>query len=83
MAAVALDAARAHLGKPLRLTLSDGRIVEGIFASLDKSCTIVLYNAAEATSTSEKQGTINPRAGGVVIVPGQHIIKIEAKKLES
>lgn len=77
-----LDRARELLGKKLRLTLSDGRILQGLFACLDKSGTIVLNHAVEITSDS-KPKLINPRAGGVVIIPGQHIVKAESPTLAS
>lgn len=72
-----LDAARELLGKTLRVTLTDGRVYEGLFTCLDKSFNVVLNGACELTPLGRKP-PLNPRVGGVVIVPGAHIVRCEA-----
>ena len=75
---IAIEKAQALLGGILRVTLSDGRVFEGLFSCLDKSFNIVLNNACELTETGIKKAPFNPRVGGVVIVPGKHVVKCEA-----
>lgn len=73
----ALDAVKALLGGTLRVTLTDGRIFEGVFSCLDKSFNVVLNEACELSPTGARKH-FNARAGGVIIVPGARIVKCEA-----
>ena len=71
----AVDSVRALLGGILRVNLSDGRIFEGRLSCLDSSFNVVLNDAREICSNGEKKPPLNPRIGGVVLIPGAHIVK--------
>ena len=72
----AIAAVKALLGETLRVTLTDGRVFEGVFSCLDKGFNVVLNEASEVSLTGARK-QFNARAGGVIIVPGARIAKCE------
>lgn len=65
---------RSLLGKPIRVTVSDGRVFVGTFACCDNHVNLVLKGAQQVTSDAKAGGT---RHLGQILVPGAHLTKIE------
>lgn len=85
------------LNKNLRITVTDGRMFLGAFKCTDPDENVVLSNAYEYRHPSEhkiraaaaKAGGKNVKLDmtsrylGLVVLPGQHIVKIEVEQFAS
>ena len=62
----------------MRITLSDGRVIEGLFECMDKDMNFILGNATEFYGTSSinfaSTEIKNVRLLGQVMVPGAHVV---------
>jgi small nuclear ribonucleoprotein (snRNP)-like protein len=59
----------AWLGKRLRMTITDGRVFEGIFECVDRDSNVVLADAIETRGSDS-------RNLGLIMVPGSHTTSI-------
>lgn len=69
-----------YLRKHLKVTLSDGRVIVGFFLCTDSDMNLILGDSSEfeVSSTSEDGKLEKRRHVGSVMVPGSHIVKVEA-----
>ena len=76
--ATELDALSALVDKPMRIMLTDGRIIEGNFECADKDFNFILGQATEFYGASDVNFTEgeakSSRAVGMVVIPGKHIV---------
>jgi small nuclear ribonucleoprotein (snRNP)-like protein len=79
----AVTKVRSYLGRQMRLTLTDGRIVTGAFSVLDAFGNLLLKEAS-ATISVDATGTspLSPSAAasqrmGMVTVAPKHVVKVE------
>lgn len=74
------------LGSKLRVTMSDGRIVNGNFVSLDRLGNIILDNVVECRSVAyngnDKEQTLwdTKRTLAQAVIPGDRLAKVEIAK---
>lgn len=75
---------RKWLNKTLKIEMSDGRVLIGIFLCTDRDANIILGSCSEYLPEDIKSdetcdssnSTEEPRMLGLVMVPGKHIISI-------
>ncbi|MCJ1341985.1 hypothetical protein MMC31_000165 [Peltigera leucophlebia] len=87
----ATECLSSMLGRQLRIYTTDTRMFLGEFKCTDNECNIILAQsheyrfpttkaletASESISTSSLKLDMNSRYLGLIVVPGQHIVKIE------
>lgn len=73
---------RGWLNKTLKIEMSDGRILTGIFLCTDRDANIILGSCSEYLSAEEITPNGEPRILGLVMIPGKHIVSIYLDKLE-
>jgi len=71
----ATPSATSFLAQTLRLTVSDGRVVQGCLEAVDRERCLVLSSASDCTDERV------PVYLGVVVVPGAHIVKCEMQAM--
>mmetsp|Transcript_14391 Transcript_14391/g.34039 ORF Transcript_14391/g.34039 Transcript_14391/m.34039 type:complete len:99 (-) Transcript_14391:380-676(-) len=78
----ARETLRRLLGKKLRCTLSDGRVVVGDFHALDKLKNFILVSCEETRMVAEDLtgNECVKRKLGMVMVPGKHLVSCEVEK---
>ncbi|OQR85411.1 hypothetical protein THRCLA_23030 [Thraustotheca clavata] len=68
------------LNQPLRVEISDGRIIIGLFHCLDHEKNLILTDANEYryphNDDDEVPQTPSKRFLGMALVPGKHIVKV-------
>lgn len=64
----------------MKIKLTDGRILVGIFLCTDKDANVILGTCAEYLS-EENSG--EPRMLGLAMVPGRHIVSIHIDEITS
>jgi small nuclear ribonucleoprotein (snRNP)-like protein len=64
---------RQMLDSPLRVGLTDGRVIIGRFACLDKQRNILLVEARESRSNGDDSSGRRERHLGTVLVPRQWV----------
>jgi small nuclear ribonucleoprotein (snRNP)-like protein len=81
----ATKAIQSWIGSPLRILLSDGRIIIGDLVSLDNYRNIILANTYQAHMTAKPgvEGSESTKQMGLILVPGPDIVKIERGILPS
>ena len=67
---------RQWLNKNMRIELSDGRVLVGIFLCTDKKANVILGSCAERMS-DQAEDCNEPRVLGLAMVPGKHIVSIK------
>jgi small nuclear ribonucleoprotein (snRNP)-like protein len=68
---------RSWLNKNMRVVLSDGRVLVGIFLCTDKDANIILGSCTETLSEADEAAAADPRILGLAMVPGRHITSIK------
>ena len=73
---------RGWLNKKMRIELSDGRVLVGIFLCTDQDANVILGSCTESMpqeegQQQEDQGNSEPRVLGLAMVPGKHIVSIK------
>ncbi|CAG0915328.1 unnamed protein product [Notodromas monacha] len=61
------------LNKPMRIVLSDNRVIIGIFLCTDQQANVILGSSREYLSAESEQDGDEPRNLGLAMVPGRHI----------
>ena len=72
---------RQHLDSPLRVGLTDGRVIVGKFVCLDKQRNILLVEAQESRLVAAVSGDVPERAKrhlGIVLVPRRWVATCHA-----
>jgi len=80
-----LEALRVYLNRVLRIKISDGRVIEGEFQCIDRDMNFILGQATEYHGVADVEFNASEAAnarslGGMVMVPGAHILSCHAKK---
>ncbi|XP_054711427.1 N-alpha-acetyltransferase 38, NatC auxiliary subunit-like [Uloborus diversus] len=67
------------LNRNMRIEMTDGRTLVGIFLCTDRERNIILGSCAEYLQLSEGEGVPEeePRVLGLAMVPGHHIVSIQ------
>lgn len=65
---------QSWLNRSFRVVISDGRIIVGTFLCTDKDANVILAMCSEYT----KDGGGESRNLGLIMIPGRHIVSIEA-----
>ncbi|KAK5643382.1 hypothetical protein RI129_007227 [Pyrocoelia pectoralis] len=84
---------RKWLNKTLKIEMSDGRVLIGVFLCTDRDANVILGSCSEylpeenmveaSTATaSSASNTEEPRMLGLVMVPGKHIVNICLDEIE-
>lgn len=68
---------RSWLNKNMRIELSDGRILMGIFLCTDQDANVILGSCTESMSEADDASNVEPRGLGLAMVPGKHIVSIK------
>ena len=74
----ALAQIKRYLQKPLRITITDGRIFLGTFAGTDKQLNVLLISTDEFRLSPPELANPSGRFVGLVMVPRRLIVRIEA-----
>jgi len=61
------------LNKNMKITMSDGRVLVGIFMCTDKECNVILASCSEYV---KEDSDTEPRTLGLAMIPGQHIRQV-------
>ncbi|RWS22545.1 LSM domain-containing protein 1-like protein [Leptotrombidium deliense] len=64
------------LNKNMKIEMSDGRVLIGIFLCTDCHQNVILGSCMEYVKPDEDGYTEDARALGLAMVPGQHIVSI-------
>jgi len=68
---------RSWLNKNIKMKMSDGRILVGIFLCTDKAANVIIGSCNEYMSDpDEENSSEEPRVLGLAMVPGQHIVTV-------
>ncbi|XP_071037385.1 N-alpha-acetyltransferase 38, NatC auxiliary subunit [Parasteatoda tepidariorum] len=71
---------RSWLNKNMRIEMTDGRILYGIFLCTDRDRNVILGSCAECLPAESDDSTVEePRVLGLAMVPGHHIVSIEVE----
>ena len=65
---------RSWLGKVFKVVITDGRQIVGVFVCTDRDANIILENSMEYGKPIG--GNNEPRALGVALIPGKHIVSV-------
>ena len=72
---------RSFLNKNMKIKLTDGRVLIGIFLCTDKDANVILGTCDEYLNEecliNSKQLDEGPRMLGLAMVPGRHIVSID------
>lgn len=63
---------KSWLNKTLKIKMTDGRVLVGTFLCTDRDANVILGTCEEYLSVEHTE----PRALGLVMVPGRHIVTI-------
>ena len=69
-----MEKVQSWMGRRLRVHMTDGRVVTGLFDCIDKHGNVILDRALEWKSATAPE---TERPIGYVLVPGKHITKAE------
>ncbi|GLH01846.1 Small nuclear ribonucleoprotein-associated protein B [Gryllus bimaculatus] len=67
---------RSWLNKNLKIEMTDGRILIGIFLCTDRDGNVILGSCGEYLKMEDGVNFEEPRVLGLVMVPGRHIVSI-------
>lgn len=76
---------RSWLNKSLRIKMSDGRILIGVFLCTDRDANVIMGSCSEYLPEGEEgaeKANEEPRMLGLVMVPGKHIVSVAVDKNE-
>ncbi|KAK7165180.1 hypothetical protein R3I94_003526 [Phoxinus phoxinus] len=73
------------LNKSMRIRMTDGRTLVGLFLCTDRDCNVILGSAQEFLKSTGTQCTPDsfsqgePRVLGLAMIPGHHVVSIEVE----
>uniref|UniRef100_A0A4W5RV50 N-alpha-acetyltransferase 38, NatC auxiliary subunit n=1 Tax=Hucho hucho TaxID=62062 RepID=A0A4W5RV50_9TELE len=67
------------LNKNMRIRMTDGRTLVGLFLCTDRDCNIILGSAQEFLKSSDSFSQGEPRVLGLAMIPGHHVVSIEVE----
>lgn len=59
-----------------QITMSDGRILIGVFLCVDRDCNVIVGNCSEYLNEADLEVWADARILGLALVPGKHIVQI-------
>ncbi|XP_033107340.1 N-alpha-acetyltransferase 38, NatC auxiliary subunit-like [Anneissia japonica] len=65
------------LNRPMKIKISDGRTLVGIFLCTDKDRNVILGTCEEYVGPYDSNNKEEPRTLGLAMIPGRHIVSIE------
>ncbi|XP_071943933.1 N-alpha-acetyltransferase 38, NatC auxiliary subunit-like [Antedon mediterranea] len=65
------------LNRPMKIIISDGRTLIGIFLCTDKDRNVILGTCEEYVGVYDENSKEEPRTLGLAMIPGRHIVSIE------
>ncbi|CAG2121864.1 unnamed protein product, partial [Medioppia subpectinata] len=68
------------LNKNMKILMSDGRTLVGIFLCTDRDRNVILGSCLEYLKPNDDGSTEEPRVLGLAMIPGQHIVSIHVDK---
>ncbi|XP_071805338.1 N-alpha-acetyltransferase 38, NatC auxiliary subunit-like [Asterias amurensis] len=71
------------LNQTMRIRMTDGRTLIGLFLCTDKDRNVILGSCEEYLTPPDSSQKEEPRVLGLAMVPGQHIVSIENDKIKS
>ncbi|KAJ3585174.1 hypothetical protein NHX12_013895 [Muraenolepis orangiensis] len=69
----------ALLNKNMRIRMTDGRTLVGLFLCTDRDCNVILGSAQEFLKSSDMFSQGEPRVLGLAMIPGHHVVSIEVE----
>ena len=70
---------RWYLNRWLRIKITDGRTLIGLFLCTDRDLNIILGRAVEHVDGDGDEFHHEPRMIGLIMIPGRHIVLIEVE----
>ncbi|XP_030649004.1 N-alpha-acetyltransferase 38, NatC auxiliary subunit [Chanos chanos] len=67
------------LNKSMRIRMTDGRTLVGLFLCTDRDCNVILGSAQEFLKSTDSFSQGEPRVLGLAMVPGHHVVSIEVE----
>ncbi|KAL4631464.1 N(alpha)-acetyltransferase 38, NatC auxiliary subunit-like [Arapaima gigas] len=67
------------LNKSMRVRMTDGRTLVGLFLCTDRDCNVILGSAQEFLKSSDSFSQGEPRVLGLAMIPGHHVVSIEVE----
>ncbi|XP_068612021.1 N-alpha-acetyltransferase 38, NatC auxiliary subunit [Brachionichthys hirsutus] len=67
------------LNKNMRICMTDGRTLVGLFLCTDRDCNVILGSAQEFLKSTDMFSQGEPRVLGLAMIPGHHIVSIEVE----
>ncbi|CAL8327644.1 unnamed protein product [Lota lota] len=67
------------LNKNMRIRMTDGRTLVGLFLCTDRDCNVILGSAQEFLKSSDMFSQGEPRVLGLAMIPGHHVVSIEVE----
>ncbi|KAI2664206.1 N-alpha-acetyltransferase 38, NatC auxiliary subunit [Labeo rohita] len=65
------------LNKSMRIRMTDGRTLVGLFLCTDRDCNLLINPVINICTDSFSQG--EPRVLGLAMIPGHHVVSIEVE----
>lgn len=65
------------LNKSMRIRMTDGRTLVGVFLCTDCDCNIIVGSCEEYLRPPDSEPREDPRILGLAMIPGKHVISIE------
>uniref|UniRef100_V9LD89 LSM domain-containing protein 1 n=1 Tax=Callorhinchus milii TaxID=7868 RepID=V9LD89_CALMI len=67
------------LNKSMRIRMTDGRTLIGLFLCTDRDCNVILGSAQEYLKPTDSLAQGEPRVLGLAMIPGHHIVSIDVE----
>ncbi|XP_024143998.1 N-alpha-acetyltransferase 38, NatC auxiliary subunit [Oryzias melastigma] len=67
------------LNKNMRIRMTDGRTLVGLFLCTDRDCNVILGSAQEFLKSPDTFSQGEPRVLGLAMIPGHHVVSIEVE----
>ncbi|XP_063230160.1 N-alpha-acetyltransferase 38-A, NatC auxiliary subunit isoform X2 [Bacillus rossius redtenbacheri] len=67
---------RSWLNKNLKIEMTDGRVLIGVFLCTDRDGNVILGSCCEYLKLDGAGAAEEPRVLGLVMVPGRHIVSV-------
>ncbi|XP_077444742.1 uncharacterized protein LOC144065622 [Stigmatopora argus] len=67
------------LNKNMRIRMTDGRTLVGLFLCTDRDCNVILGSAQEFLKSADTFSQTEPRVLGLAMIPSHHVVSIEAE----
>ncbi|XP_037072732.1 N-alpha-acetyltransferase 38, NatC auxiliary subunit-like isoform X2 [Pollicipes pollicipes] len=72
----------SYLNKTMRIVMTDGRSLMGIFWCTDRDANVILGNCMEHMPPREDGSRDEPRPLGLAMIPGRHIVTMHLDQLQ-